>query len=166
MSMFNVNPHRRDPYKNFKFKVKWDGQYIPAISWVSALNRTTETIEHRDGSEPNSFRRSPGLTVFDPIVIERGLSNDTAFEDWANLVFNIQGDAGMSLLQYRKDIVIELYNLQGSKVMAYFVHRCWVSEYQPLSELNANGSTIVFERIVLQHEGWERDIEVTEPKEF
>ncbi|MCB0282527.1 MAG: phage tail protein [Calditrichaeota bacterium] len=166
MSMFSVNPHRRDPYKNFKFKVKWDGQYIPAISWVGALNRTTETIEHRDGGEPNALRRSPGLTVFDPVVIERGLSHDTAFEDWANLVFNMSGDAGMSLQNYRKDIVIELYNMQGSIVMAWFVRRCWVSEYQPISELNANGTAIVFERIVLQHEGWERDKDINEPKEF
>lgn len=165
MTMFPVNTHRLDPYKNFKFRVKWDGQYVAGISKVSALTRTTEAVVHRNGSDPSSFRIAPGTTSFAPITLERGLTHDPAFEQWANLVHNVQGDASMSLRDYRKDVVIELRNLQGVPVMAFIVHRAWVSEYQALPELDANANCVAIERIVLQHEGWERDTSVTEPTE-
>ncbi|OBX24623.1 phage tail-like protein [Gelidibacter algens] len=164
MTMFSVNTHRLDPYKNFKFRVKWDGRYIAAVSTISALKRTTESVQHRDGGSSTS-RLSPGNTFFEPITLQRGLSHDTEFEDWANLVFNSSADAAMSLATYKKDIVIELFNLQGTPVISYRVYRCWVSEYQPLPELDANRSCIAFEKIVLQHEGWERDKDVKEPVE-
>lgn len=166
MAMFSVNPHRQDPYKNFKFRVKWDGKYIPGISKVSPLKRVTETVIHRDGGEGgNDFSFSPGTTRFEPIVLERGLTHDTAFEEWANLVYSINGDHSISLKSYKKDIIIDLFNLQGSLVMSFRVYRCWVAEYQPLAELDANNGSVALERIVLQHEGWERDQEVTEPTE-
>lgn len=164
MTMFSVNTHRLDPYKNFKFRVKWDGKYIAAISTISALRRSTEQVQHRDGGSSSS-RLSPGNTTFEPLTLQRGLTHDTEFEDWANLVFNSSGDEAMSLVKYKKDIIIELYNLQGTPVIAYRVYRCWVSEYQPLPELDANRSSIAFEKIVLQHEGWERDHDLKEPTE-
>ena len=165
MAMFNVNTHRLDPYKNFKFKVKWDGKYIAGISSISALTRMTDTVIHREGGDPSNFRVSPGTTSFEPIVLERGLSHDTAFEEWANMIFNMQGDGSISLKNYKKDITIDLFNLQGSRVMSFKVYRCWISEYQPLPELDANKNCVAIERIVLQHEGWERDTEVVEPQE-
>ena len=165
MTMFSVNAHRLDPYKNFKFRVKWDGQYIPAITKVSPLVRTTDAVVVRSGSDPSNSHISPGATSFAPITLERGLTHDSEFEDWANKTFNVEGDAGMSLRDYRKDIIIELFNLQGSLAMAFHVHRCWVSEYQALPALDANANCVAIERIVLQHEGWERDHSVTEPTE-
>ncbi len=165
MAMFSVNTHRFDPYKDFKFRVKWDNEYITGISKVSSLTRSTEPVTHREGGDPSSFRITPGTTKFDPIVLERGLSHDTAFEDWANMTFSIQGDADMSLKNYRKDIIIEIVNLQGSIVIAFIVYRCWVSEYQALPELDSNNNCIAIEKIVLQHEGWERDTSIAEPEE-
>ena len=165
MAMFSVNPHRFDPYKDFKFRVKWDGEYVAGISQVSSLTRSTEPVIHREGGDPSNFRKTPGITNFEPIVLERGLSHDTAFEEWANMTFSIQGDADMSLKNYRKDIVIELVNLQGSIVMAFKIYRCWVSEYQALPELDSNNNCIAIEKIVLQHEGWERDTSIAEPEE-
>ncbi|THB74048.1 MAG: phage tail protein [Desulfobacteraceae bacterium] len=165
MAMFNVNTHRLDPYRNFKFRVKWDGRYVAGISKISALTRMTETVFHRDGGDPSNVRTSPGTTSFEPIVLERGLSHDTAFEDWANMVFNLGGDGSVSLQDYKKDIIIDLFNLQGSLVMSFRVYRCWVSEYQPLPELDANNTCVAIEKIVLHHEGWERDTDVTEPQE-
>jgi phage tail-like protein len=165
MAMFTVNTHRQDPYKNFKFRVKWDGQYVPAITRVSPLVRTTDAVVVRSGGDRSTSHISPGATSFAPITLERGLSHDPAFEDWANKTFDPAGDAAMSLRDYRKDIIIELYNLQGSLVMAFQVHRCWVSEYQALPTLDANGNCVAIERIVLQHEGWERDLAVSEPTE-
>ena len=146
-------------------KLKWDGKYIAAVSRVSALRRTTEAIKHREGGDLSTFRNAPGLTTFEPITLERGLTHDTTFEEWANMVYDIQGDLAVSLKNYRKDIVIDLFNLQGSKVMSFTIYRCWVSEYQSLPELDANGSCTAFEKIVLQHEGWVRDTDITEPTE-
>jgi phage tail-like protein len=165
MTSFTVNVHRFDPYKNFKFRVKWDGRYVADVSRISSLRRRTEAVVHREGGEPSKSRVSPAATTFDPIVLERGVTHDPEFENWADLVHNLQGDAAMSLKNYRKDIIIELLNLQGVVVKAYKVYRCWVSEYEALSELTANGNDVVLERLVLQHEGWERDIAVSEPAE-
>ncbi len=166
MPSFAVNPTRFDPYKNFKFRVQWEGRYIPNISKVSPLKRSTQSVPFREGGSPSSFNLSPGLTNFEPITLERGLTHDTSFEDWANQVFNVDGDGATSLKNQKKDIRIELYNLSGQLVLAYNVFRCWVSEYQALPELDArNEATAAIEQIVLQHEGWERDKEVQEPVE-
>ena len=165
MTQFSVNVHRFDPYKNFKFRVKWDGHVVAGISKVSALRRCTEVVEHREGGEPSTFRLSPGTTSFEQIVLERGVTHDTAFETWANQVHSVEGDAAMSLKDFRKDIMIELLNLQGTPVKAYRVYRCWVVEYQALPDLEANKNGIAIERLVLQSEGWERDMSVVEPSE-
>ena len=167
MAQFNVNAHRFDPYKNFKFRVKWDGRYVAGISKVSALKRSTEVIEHREGGDPNSRRKSPGRTTFDPITLERGLSHDPEFERWANKTWNLGSGLGAesSLKDFRKDIMIELYNEAGQLAVAYKVFRCWVSQFQALPDLDANGNAIAIQHLVLQNEGWERDVDVAEPAE-
>jgi phage tail-like protein len=165
MAMFTVNTHRHDPYKNFKFKVRWDGQHIVGITKVSPLVRTTEAVITRSGSDPSNEHLSPGATSFPSIILERGITHDTSFEQWANLTHNIDGDAAMSLKDYRKDMMIELLNLQGITVMSFMVFRCWVSEYQALPALDANANCVAIERIVIQHEGWQRDTSVSEPTE-
>lgn len=167
MAKFTVNPHRFDPYKNFKFRVKWDGKYVAGISKVSGLRRTTEVIEHREGGEPNILRKSPGATAYQPIILERGITHDTAFEAWANKTHNLGKGMGteVSLKDFRKDIIIELFNEAGQLVIAYMVYRCWVSEYIAMPGLDANNSEVAVESIVLQNEGWERDINIVEPAE-
>ena len=165
MAQFSVNTHRFDPYKNFKFRVKWDGRYVAGVSKVSALKRTTELVNHREGGDPSTDRISPGRTKFEPITLERGVTHDPEFELWANLVYNTDGDAAMSLKNFRKDIIVELLNLQGKVVKSYKIFRCWVSEYQSLPELDANANAVAIEMMVLQNEGWERDQAVTEPTE-
>lgn len=162
---FTVNPHRFDPYKNFKFRVTWDGRDVAGVNRISALKRITGVVEHREGGDPSSLRKSPGLTTYAPIVLERGVTHDDEFEKWANQVNNYQGDASMSLKNFRKDIKIKIYNEAGTLVIAYNVYRCWVSEYQALPDLDANGATIMIQSITLVHEGWERDYSVTEPTE-
>ena len=167
MAEFNVNPHRFDPYKNFKFRVKWDGRYVAGVSKISALKRTTEVIEHREGGDPSISRKSPGKTMFEPITLERGVTHDTEFEKWANKVWSLGQGPGteVSLADFRKDIFIELYNEAGQLVKAYKVYRCWVSEYQALPDLVAKDNLVAFETITLENEGWERDTEVVEPVE-
>jgi phage tail-like protein len=166
-AQFTVNPDRLDPYKNFKFRVKWDGHYVAGISKVSALRRTTEVIEHREGGDPSTVHKSVGQTRYEPITLERGVTHDTDFEKWANKVWNYGSLRGSeaSLADFRKDITIELYNEAGQLVLAYKVFRCWVSEYQALPELDANQDVVAFETIKLENEGWERDLSVVEPTE-
>lgn len=167
MAEFTVNAQRFDPYKNFKFRVKWDGKYVAGVSRVGALSRSTEVIEHRVGGDPSSSRKSPGQTSYEPITLERGVTHDPEFEAWANKVWNYSAGFGkeVSLADFRKDIIIEVYNEAGQKVIAYNVYRCWVSEYQALPELDASANEIAIQSLTLQHEGWERDTAVTEPTE-
>jgi len=167
MAEFTVNPTRFDPYKNFKFRVKWDGQYVPGISNISALSRTTQVVEHREGGDPSLNRRSPGLTSFAPIVLQRGRTHDPAFENWVNTVWRLGAGLGgeVGLKDFRKDIIIELLNEAGQVVMAFKVHRCWPSEYVALADLSSEANAVAIESLTLQHEGWERDMSVTEPVE-
>lgn len=164
---FSVNVHRFDPYKQFKFRVKWDGRYVSGVCKVSGLHRETEVISMRQGSEPSIIRKSPGATEYKPIKLERGRTHDLEFERWANKVYKFGSGLGSesSLQDYRKDIIIELYNEAGQLVMAWKVFRCWPSKYSPLDEFNANSTEVAIESMVLEHEGWERDTSVAEPVE-
>lgn len=167
MAEFSVNTHRFDPYKNFKFRIKWDGRYVAGVSKISSLKRNTEVIEWRQGGEPNLTRRMPGFTTFEPITLERGVTHDAEFEKWANKVWQIGAGLGseVSLADFRKDLVLEVMNEAGQIVLAYKIYRCWVSNYQALPDLDANEPAIAIESLTLQHEGWERDTSVTEPTE-
>ncbi|MFX0194757.1 MAG: phage tail protein [Candidatus Hodarchaeota archaeon] len=165
MAKFTVNTHRFDPYRNFKFKVKWNKQEVAGLSKCSALKKTTEMTEWREGGDPSTSLKLPGKTSYDAITLEAGLTHDAAFEEWANLVNNFQGDADISLKNFRRDITIDVFNEAGQKVISYKVYRCWVSEYQALPELDAAGNAVAIQTIKLENEGWERDTEVTEPTE-
>jgi phage tail-like protein len=174
MAQFKVNPLRFDPYKNFKFRVKWDGRYVAGVSKMSALKRTTESVKHREGGDPSSSRKSPGRTEYEAITLERGVTHDTEFEQWANKVWNwgSPGPTGTalgsesSLRDFRKDVVIDVYNEAGQLVIAYHVYRCWVSEFQALPEMDANANAVAIQTLKLENEGWQRDFEVTEPPEL
>jgi phage tail-like protein len=167
MAQFTVNPTRFDPYKNFKFRVKWDGKYVAGISKISGLIRYTEVIAFRDGGDPSIQRKSPGLTRYDAIVLERGVTHDLEFAKWANKVSSLGARAGaeVSLGDFRKNIVIELHNEAGQLAIAYKVYRCWVSGYCVLPELDANAGAVAIEWIRLENEGWERDTDTPEPTE-
>jgi len=167
MAQFTVNANRFDPYKNFKFRVKWDGRYVAGVSKVGALKRSTEMVEHREGGDPSTSRKSPGRTKYDAITLERGVTHDLEFERWANKVWNFGAGLGLevSLKDFRKDISIEVYNEAGQKVLAYNVFRCWVSEFQSLPDLDANANAIAIQNMKLENEGWERDLSVVEPTE-
>jgi phage tail-like protein len=164
-----AEPNRYDPYKNFKFRVFWgeNTEPVAAISKVSILKRTTEVVTHREGGDPSSSRKSPGRTEYEAITLERGVTHDREFENWANKVWNYGTDLGseVSLANFRKDIRIELYNEAGQKVLSYNVYRCWVSEYQALPELDANANAIAIQTIKLENEGWERDTAVQKQPE-
>ena len=167
MAEFTVNPQRFDPYKNFKFRVKWDGRYVAGISKVSALKRTTEVVKHREGGDPSTSRKSPGRTEFDAITLERGVTHDLEFEKWANKVWNFGAGLGaeVSLKDFRKDIILEQYNEAGQLALAYNIFRCWVSEWQSFADLDANANAVLIQHIKLENEGWERDAAVPEPLE-
>ena len=167
MAQFSVNATRFDPYKTYKFRVKWDGRYVAGISKVSALKRTTDVVKFREGGDPSTERKSPGQTKYDAITLERGVTHDKDFEQWTNKIWNYGAGLGaeVSLKDFRKDIIIEVYNEAGQLAIAYKIYRCWVSEYQALPALDASGNAVAIQTLKLENEGWERDYEVTEPSE-
>lgn len=167
MAEFTANPTRLDPYKNFKFRVKWDGKYVAGVSKISGLRRMTDVVEHREGGDPSTSHKATGQTKYDAITLERGLTQDTAFEDWANQVWKLGASLGAEsqLKEFRKDLYLELYNEAGQLVMAYKIYRCWPSEYQALPDLDAGANAVAIEHIKLENEGWERDASVKEPVE-
>jgi len=167
MAQFTVNAQRFDPYKNFKFRVKWDGRYVAGVSKVSALKRSTEVVEHREGGDASSARKSPGRTKYEAITLERGVTHDPEFEQWANKIWNYGSGLGaeVSLADFRKNVIIEMYNEAGQVALAFKVYRCWVSDFQALPDLDANANAVAIQSIKLENEGWERDYDIAEPKE-
>ncbi len=167
MAQFSVNANRFDPYKNFKFRVKWDGKYVAGVSKIGALKRTTEVVKHRDGGDPSSSRKSPGRTEYEAITLERGVTHDKEFEQWANKVWNYGSGLGaeVSLKDFRKDLIVEVMNESGQVALAYKVYRCWVSDFQAQADLDANANAVLIQSLKLENEGWERDVEVAEPAE-
>jgi phage tail-like protein len=167
MAEFTVNSTRFDPYKNFKFRVKWDGQYVAGVSKCSMLKRTTEVVKHREGGDPSTTRKSPGRTEFDAITLERGVTHDTNFENWADKVWSLGAGLGaeVSLKDFRKDIILDIFNEAGQKAISYKIYRCWPSEYQAVPDLDANANAVAIQHLKLECEGWERDLSVTEPTE-
>ena len=167
MPPFSVNAQRFDPYKNYKFRVKWDGKYVAGVSKVGGLKRSIDVVTYRTGGDPSSARKMPGQAKYDPITLERGVTHDTEFEKWANKVWNFGSGLGaeVSLKDFRKDLIIELYNEAGQIVLAYKVYRAWPSAYTALPDLDASGNAVAIQSITLENEGWERDYAVVEPSE-
>ena len=163
MAQFVVNPTRFDPYKSYMFRVRWDGEYIAGLSKMSALRRTTEPVTHRVGGDPSRERKSPGTSKFEAVTLERGVTHDPAFEAWANLVHSLENP--ISLANFRKDIIVDVFNEANQLAISYRLFRCWVSEFQALPELDANTNAVAIETIKVELEGWSRDTSVTEPVE-
>lgn len=164
--MFAVNAHRHDPYRTFKFQILIDGKPVAGLRKMTALKKTTEAVAWRTAGDPSHERKLPAGTKYEAVTLEQGLTHDPVFENWANLVNNVQGDAAMSLVNFRKDIVINVLNLQGQVAMSYKLFRAWVSEYQALPDQDAGTTnTVGIQSIKLEHEGWERDTAVAEPVE-
>lgn len=167
MVEFETNPTRYDPYKNFNFLVRYEGKVVAGVSKVSALKRTTEVVKHRSGGSPRTSGKSPAKTEYEAITLERGVTHDLDFEMWANKVWNYGTKLGAkaSLKDFRRNLTIELLNEAGQTVIAYKVKGCWVSEYQALPDLDANGNAVAIQHIKLENEGWERDVDAKEPSE-
>jgi phage tail-like protein len=161
MAEFTVNPQRLDPYKNFKFLLKWDGRYVAGINKVSGLKRTIEVVKHRDGGHPSTGYKSPGRTEYDAITLERGVTHDPDFEAWAATVWQVGSE--VSPASFRKDVILDFYNEAGQLAISYKIYRCWVSEYQALPDLDADANAVAIQHIKLENEGWDRDVSVTEP---
>jgi phage tail-like protein len=164
--LFSVNAHRADPYRTFKFQVLIDGKPVAGLRKMTGLKKTTEVTGWRTAGDPTHERRLPGGTKYEAVTLEQGLTHDPVFESWAGLVNNIKGDKAMSLKNFRKDIVLNVMNLQGQVVISYKLYRAWVAEYHALPDFDAGTTNVVgIQSIKLEHEGWERDTAVAEPAE-
>jgi phage tail-like protein len=166
MASFTINADRVDPYKTFKFLVKDStGKVVLGVSKVSALKRTTEVVKHRDGGDNSTDHKSPGRTTYDAITMERGLTHDEQFMIWADMVHPYAGDPAMNLAGYKQELTLEMQNEKGQAVFRYFLHKCWVSEFTALPELNSNANALAIESLKMELEGWERDPATKEPKQ-
>ncbi|SEN31566.1 conserved hypothetical phage tail region protein [Paracoccus alcaliphilus] len=165
MPMFNVNAHRIDPYKNFRFRVTWDGRVVAALSKMSAIKKATEAIEWRAAADAGIVRKMPGRTKFEPVTFESGLTHDRQFLEWANQVNDPQGEAANSLVNYRKAVRVEVLNMQGTPVMAFNLFRAWASEFQALPEMDANANAVAIQSLKIEYENFVLDEAVTEPAE-
>lgn len=152
-----------DLYDDFNFRVKWDGKYVTGVSKVSGLVRSTEVVEYRGGGNTIPVK-SPGKTVYEAITLERGRTSDTAFEAWADSVPGapVNAVAGAAVT-FQKDIIIDIFNEAGQRVMSFKVFSCWPSRYETLSALNGQDNGVALEQLTLEHEGWERDTSVVPP---
>lgn len=154
-----------DPYLNFKFRLKWNGNYVAGVSKCSALKRSTEATKFREGGDPSTQRVLPGQTSFEPITLERGMTQDLEFETWVSQVWNYRAGQGMesSLANFRRNITLEFYNAAGQMVYSYNIYNAWPSEYVAMPELDASSNAVAIQTLVLQNEGWERDASVKVP---
>jgi phage tail-like protein len=162
---FTVNAHRFDPYKNFRFQVFSEGRIVMGVSKVGALKRSTEVVNYRSGGGNTYDFKSPGRTKYEAVTMERGLTHDPDFEEWAASVHPHDGSSNALLRQYKRDLVLNLLNLQGQTAKSYFMFRCWVSDYTAMPDLDGGQNGVAIESITLQVERWERDLSVTEPTE-
>lgn len=162
---FVKNAHRIDPYKNYKFRIKWDGKTVLGVSKVGALKRTTQVVPHRSGGENSSDHKTPGRTSYDGLTLERGITHDPEFEAWADKVHPYAGDTAMDLANYKKELVLEVLNEKGHVALRYFLHDCWVSEFTAIPALDANANAVAVEMIKIEMNGWERDKGTQEPDE-
>ena len=165
MPMFNVNAHRIDPYKNFRFRVSWNNQTVAALSKMSAVKKMTEAVEWRAAADGGIVRKLPGRTKFEPITFEAGLTHDRQFLEWANQVNNPDGAGANSLLHYRKTVRVEVLNMQGNPVMAFNLMRAWASEFQALPEMDSNANAVAIQTLKIEYENFTLDDAVTEPAE-
>ena len=162
MARMNASTNRFDPYRNFRFKVKWDGQYVAGLSKMGALKRTTEMTEWHEAGENIVSRKLPGKTKYEAVSLEAGITYDTAFEDWANLVNDFASHSITSLGDFRKNVTVDVFNEAGLKVLSYNLYRAWVSEYQALPDLDAGANAVAITTVKLEYEWFERDQAVNE----
>jgi len=165
---FTVNINRFNPYPNYAFLVYFGFSTSPvaAVSKVSALKCSSDVIEYKDGGSL-IILKGLGRTKYEPITLERGLTFDQDFADWANAAQLLdKGAPTRSLKNLRKEVRIDLLNEARQPVYRFFVHRCWVSEYQALPDLDAGANAIAIEHLKLENEGWERDTSLAELPEI
>ncbi len=162
---FVKNAHRIDPYKTYKFRVLWDKKTVMGVHKVSPLKRTTNVVPHRSGGENSTDHKSPGRTTYDAVTLERGITHDPEFEAWANKIHPYPGDVAMDLVNYKKELALEVMNEKGHVVLRYFLHDCWVSDFTAVPALDANANAVAIESIKIELSGWERDPDTKEPDE-
>jgi phage tail-like protein len=151
----------------YNFLVKWDGKYVAAVTHVSGLTRGTQVVSSHAGGEPQSALKIPGQADYEPVRLERGITTDTAFEDWANMMWSYPNTPELgnevSLTAFRKPMQIEHYDQAGVITLRYNLHNCWPSEYTALPELNTEANAVALASMTIEHEGWERDTSVPAP---
>jgi phage tail-like protein len=130
MPLFPANINRFDPYKAYRFLVYFGSSTTPvaAVSKIGMLKRSSDVIEYKEGGYA-IIRKGLGRTKYEPITLERGVTQDPTFQAWADYAQKLQSGAPQtSLKNLRQNIIITLLNEAAQAVIRYKVYRCWVSE--------------------------------------
>ncbi len=151
-----ARPSPEDPYRNFRFRVFFDGSPVAGLKKMSALTKTTEPIDWREAGDNNTTRKLPGVTKYEPVTLEAGVTTSTEFEEWADAVNKYGADNLMSSEEFRRDIRLEVYDMENNKVLTYAVYESWVSKYTALPDLDASSNEVAIQTIEIQNEGWQR----------
>jgi phage tail-like protein len=151
-----------DPYRTFKFGVRFGDTTVAGMTKVSALSRTVTPNELKEGGDLLAPRQNPGAVHYEEVVLERGLTLDSSFEDWANAVLKLQQDPG-SVSGFKRTVFIDVYDMAGNPlkreskpITTYKLNRAWITKYTALPALDAGTDGVGIQSITLHHEGWER----------
>lgn len=155
-SGFTKNAKRIDPYKTYRFQLKWDGATVLGVMKASPLKRSTDVIKHRDGSDPGAGRKSPGRTKYDTITLQRGITCDPHFQQWASKINADPGDGTIDPAIPRKECALEVLNERGRVARRYLLHGCLVSDYTVAKILDSSSNAIPIKSITLKLDGWEK----------
>jgi len=138
---------RKDPLRNFRFRVEIDGIQQAGFSEVTGFDATVEPIDYREGSDPTNVRKLPGLTKYGNVTLKWGVTDSKALYEWHRQIVdgNIQ----------RKNIAIVVQNETGQDQGRWEIAEAWPSKYDPM-DLNAKGNDVSIELLEIAHEGVKR----------
>jgi phage tail-like protein len=151
---------RRDPYRNFNFRILFDGTEVAACRKMSALDATVNVVKFRAGNSLSTVDEAmPGRVEFPPVTFEGGVTDDLTFEAWARALVR-HGHERQPTRQtepnFRKDIEVLVLDVDGRPVRRYKLYHCFVSKFTQISDLAADGNDVLIETLEITHEGFER----------
>jgi phage tail-like protein len=135
---------RQDPYGSFNFVVEIDGTTITGFTEVSGLDAEVEVVEYREGADPSSSRKLPGMQKYSNITLKRGITGDLSLWNWMQSILSGKPD--------RRNMSIILLNDSREPVARWNVVRAWPAKYQAPA-LSASASEVGVESLELTHEG-------------
>ncbi|MGE0825104.1 MAG: phage tail protein [Candidatus Binatia bacterium] len=135
---------RKDPLRNFRFRVEINGIQQAGFSEVTGFDATVDAIDYREGTDPTHVRKLTGLTKFGNITLKWGVTDSMDLHNWHRQIVN--GDI------QRKNIAIVVVDEAGNDKARWEISEAWPSKYDP-TDLNAKGNDVSIETLEICNEG-------------